>query len=207
MRTVLRGAAGIRFWLLAAASLLALAARASEIGVLDARLREAEEGLLLDAEFSVDLNARLAQAVASGVPLYFVVDFEFARPRWYWFDQKVSQRRLQMRLSHHAVSRQYRLSSGTLQQAFPTLREALDVMRRIRGWLVVERADLEPDASYDVAIRMRLDPALLPKPIQVSALTSGEWNLDSGWKRSRYRVPQQAPAPVEVREPRATPAQ
>lgn len=200
MRRAPRGMSWLRVWFLAAASIVALGVHADEIGLVDARLRVSDGGLVLDAEFSLELNSRLAQAVTSGVALYFAVEFEITRPRWYWFDEKLGQRRLQLRLSHHAVSRQYRLSSGTLQQSFPTLRDALEVLRRVRGWLVIERAALEVDAPYDAALRMRLDPALLPRPIQVSALTSGEWHLDSGWKRMSYRTPQQAPAPVESRE-------
>ena len=207
MRRAPRVIGWLRLWVLAAASLLALGLRADEIGLVDARLREAEEGLVLDADFAIELNPRLSQAVASGVALYFSVEFEFTRPRWYWFDQKLGHRRLQLRLSHHAVSRQYRLSSGSLQQSFSTLSDALEVLRRVRGWLVIERAALEVDAPYEAALRMRLDPSLLPRPIQVSALTSGEWNLDSGWKRMKYRTPQQAPAPVESREQRGVPTQ
>ena len=51
---------------------------------------------------------------------YFVVDFEMSRPRWYWFDEKAAAKQLQLRLSYHPLSRQYRLSTGTLQQNFAT---------------------------------------------------------------------------------------
>ena len=50
---------------------------------------------------------------------------------------------------------------------------------------------------------MRLDTALLPKPFQLSALTSRELHLESAWRRFIVRSPQQLPAPVETREPRA----
>ena len=82
---------------------------------------------------------RLEEVVANGVPLYFRVEFELARRRWYWFDETTAVRRLQVRLSYHALSRQYRLSTGLLQQNFATLEEALNVLRRVRNWLVVER--------------------------------------------------------------------
>ena len=48
---------------------------------------------------------------------------------------------------------------------------------------------------------MRLDGALLPKPFQVSAITSRELNLESPWKRFTFR-PVVAPASVESREPK-----
>jgi hypothetical protein len=177
-------------------------ARADEIEVGKVQLRAVEEGLVLDADFEFELTPRLAEVVANGVPLYFRVDFELTRRRWYWFDDKAASRRLELRLSYHALSRQYRLSTGLLQQSFADLDEALNVLKRVRHWLVVERTESFADADYEAAVRMRLDPALLPKPFQLSALTSRELQLDSPWKRFTVRSPKQLPAPVESREPR-----
>jgi len=192
--------------LLAALAIWAVAAgapvRADEIEVTDARLTAGEEGVTLSADFSFELNPRLAETVANGVPLYFVVDFELTRPRWYWFDEKAASKRIQTRLSYHALSRHYRLSTGVLQQNYASLDEALNVLRRVRGWQVVDRAAVLAEANYEVAVRMRLDTTLLPKPFQLSAITNRELNLESSWKRFTFRPPPAPPAPVESREPR-----
>jgi hypothetical protein len=180
----------------------AVAAHADEIEVADARLAVTEDGVVMAADFAFDLNPRLAEAVTNGVPLYFVVEFELTRPRWYWFDEKAAVRRIQLRLSYHALSRQYRLSTGVLQRNYPTLEEALNVLRRVRNWLVVDRGAGLADASYEAAVRMRLDGTLLPKPFQLSAITSRELNLESPWKRFTFRPPAAFPAPVESREPK-----
>jgi len=37
--------------------------------------------------------------------------------------------------------------------------------------------------EYLAGLRMKLDLAQLPKPLQVNALTSKDWSLDSGWHR------------------------
>ena len=62
------------------------------------------------------------------------------------------------------------------------------------------------EANYEAAVRMRLDVALLPKPFQLSALTSRELNLESPWRRFAFRptaaMTAPVPAPVESREPR-----
>jgi hypothetical protein len=185
-------------------ALLAISpANADDIEVRDARLHATEEGLVLDADFDFELSPRLSDVVANGVPLYFRVDFELTRRRWYWFDESAASKRLQLRLSYHALSRQYRLSTGLLQQSFATLDEALNVLKRIRNWLVVDRTVTFDEADYDAAVRMRLDPTLLPKPFQLSALTSRDLQLDSPWKRFTVRSPRQLPAPVESREPKA----
>src|SRR5207237_9061109 len=181
------------------ALLLLPPARASEIDVRDAQLRAAEEGLMLDADFDFELSPRLSDVVANGVPLYFRVDFELTRRRWYWFDESAASKRLQLRLSYHPLSRQYRLSTGLLQQSFATLDEALNVLKRIRNWLVVDRTVTFDEADYEAAVRMRLDPTLLPKPFQLSALTSRDLQLDSSWKRSIVHSPRQLAAPVARR--------
>jgi len=183
--------------------LLALAtfrAAANEVEVQAASLEAVEDGLVLNADFDFELNQRLEEIVASGVPLYFRVDFELTRPRWYWFDEKAASRQLQLRLSYHALSRHYRLSTGTLQQNFASLGEALNVLKRVRNWLVADRTITFSDADYQAAVRMRLDAGMLPRPFQLSALTSRELQLESAWKRFSVR-PRQLPAPVESREP------
>jgi hypothetical protein len=182
-------------------ALAAPAGRAQGIEVLDASLRAVEEGLVLDAEFELELTPRLAEVVANGVPLYFRVEFQLTRPRWYWFDEKAASRHLQLRLSYHALSRQYRLSTGLLQQSFATLEEALNVLKRVRNWLVVDRTASFAAADYHAALRMRLDTALLPKPFQMSALLNRDLQLGSAWRRFTVRSPRQLPAPVESREP------
>ena len=175
--------------------------RADEIEVREVRLRASDEGLVLDAEFRFELTPRLADVVANGVPVYFRVEFELTRRRWYWFDENTASRRLQARLSYHALSRQYRLSTGLLQQNFPTLEEALNVLRRVRNWLVVDRTVPLSAGDYEAAVRMRHDASLLPKPFQLSALTGRDLHLESGWYRFAVRGLEQAPAPVENREP------
>lgn len=176
------------------------AARAEQIEVRELALRASQDGLVLDADFAFELTPRLLDMVSNGVPVYFTVEFEMTRRRWYWFDENAASRRLQLRLSYHALLRQYRLSTGLLQQSFATLEEALQVLMRVRNWLVVDRTVTFSDADYEAAVRMRLDAALLPKPFQLSALTSRELQLESPWKRFTVRSPRQLPAPVESRD-------
>lgn len=188
------------------ACLAAPGARAEGIEVRSASLRPTEAGLVLDADFELELTPRLADVVVNGVPLYFRVDFELTRPRWYWFDETTATERLQLRLSYHALSRQYRLSTGLLQQNFASLEEALNVLKRIRNWLVVDRSVALSGEDYQAAVRMRHDVSMLPKPFQLSALTGRELHLESPWYRFTVSALEQAPAPVESRELPGTPA-
>jgi hypothetical protein len=172
--------------------LVALSVGADEIEVRDVVLRSVDEGLALDADFAFELTPRLAEVLANGVPLYFRVEFELTRRRWYWFDETAASRQTHLRLSYHALSRQYRLSTGPLQQSFPSLEEALNVLKRVRNWRVVDRSLDLSNVEYDAAVRMRLDTTLLPKPFQLSALTSRELHLESAWKRFIVRAPRLA---------------
>jgi len=151
-----------------------------------AAIEAVEEGYAVTAQFDVELTPRLEEALNSGVALYFVVDFELVRPRWYWFDERSVASRLQYRLTYHALSRQYRLWTGTLHQPFATLPEALRVLGRVRSWVVLERDQVVSGRTYQAGVRMQLDTALLPKPFQLTAITSREWSLSSDWRRFAF---------------------
>jgi hypothetical protein len=198
----MRRVAFLTRFLVLLASLVAPSLRAEDNEVRDVSLRAVEDGFVLDADFAFDLTPRLAEVVANGVPLYFVVEFELGRRRWYWLDEIAASKKLELRLSYHPLSRQYRLSAGPLQQNFETLGQALNVLKRLRNWLVVDRTVAFSDADYDAAVRLKLDTALLPKPFQLSALTSRDLHLEIPWKRFTVRSPKQLPAPVESREPK-----
>ncbi|MCM8612150.1 DUF4390 domain-containing protein [Accumulibacter sp.] len=156
---------------------------ASDISVRNPVLSPSDEGYLLSADFNINLNARLDDAIARGVTLYFVVDFELTRARWYWLDEQVISRSQTFQLSYHALTRQYRLSSGALHQSFTSLDDAQRILSRLRNWLVLERGAFRPGESYQAAVRMRLDLSQMPKTFQVNALANRDWNLSSEWAR------------------------
>ncbi len=86
-------------------------------------------------------------------------------------------------LSYHALTRQYRLSSGALHQSFPTLDDAQRILSRLRNWQVLEKGSVKYDQTYLAAVRMRLDLSQMPKTFQVNALANRDWNLSSDWAR------------------------
>ena len=179
-------------------------ALADEIEVTDARLSAAEEGVVLAADFAFELGPRLAEVVTNGVPLYFVVEFELTRPRWYWFDEKTAAKRLQLRLSYHPLSRQYRLSTGVLQQNYANARgsaeRAAPRAQLAGGGALAPRSPTRttrPPCACGSTSRM------LPKPFQLSAITSRELNLESPWRRFIFRPPVWPRRRRAGREPRA----
>jgi hypothetical protein len=171
--------------LLGAAALLMPAQPVHAEGILvrGAALAGAEEGYYLEADFEITLNATLEDALNKGVPLYFLLEFEVIRPRWYWLDDKVVNSQQQYRLAYNALTRQYRLGIGAFYQNFSDLNEALSFLSRVRRRQVLELGMLSRGSVYSAAVRMRLDVSQLPKPFQLNALASRDWNLSSDWHR------------------------
>jgi hypothetical protein len=163
--------------------LAAPAAKADTIPVVEASLRVEDERVELYAEFTFSFTSTLEEALQRGVPLYFVQEFELARPRWYWFDEKVVQNATTYRVSYAPLTRQYRVSSGLLGQTFDELADVERMIGRITARSVARVDQLEKGARYDAAVRVRLDVEKLPKPFQVTALASREWQLASDWYR------------------------
>lgn len=168
-------------WLLAAAG----TATADTVAVRSAELRIEEGEVLLNAEFDLTLNATLEEALQRGIPLYFLLEFELSRSRWYWLDEKLSQTTISYRVSYNALTRQYRvaLGSGLLAPTFNTLEEVERYVGRVTSRPVASASALSKGTRYDAALRLRLDVNQLPKPFQVSALGSREWTLSSDWYR------------------------
>ena len=161
----------------------ALCALGQGIEIRKPTLTFEDNALVLDAQFDVQLTPTLEDALNKGVPLYFSLDFELIRPRWYWFNDRAVSLHQQYRLSYNALTRQYRLGVGNLYQNYATLPEALEVMSRFRRRFEVDSGAVRRDTQYVAALRMRLDTSQLPKPFQISALGSSQWQVSSDWYR------------------------
>ena len=174
-------------------------ALATEVSVRGQELLASEDGVTLSADFNINFNSRLEDVVNRGVVLYFAVDFELLRDRWYWFDEQVVKRTRTVELYYHALTRQYRLSTGALHQNFTTLDQALHVLSRLRSWPVLEKGEVKAGQTYMAGLRLRLDLSQMPKTFQVSALANRDWNLASDWLRWEYTYTPYA-APAELPE-------
>lgn len=170
----------------ACCTLLVLLAFVPAVHADDARIRSAEivrgdGGYVLNADIDIELNSRLADAVARGVSLYFVTELRIERPRWYWLNEVVVDRSLHYRLSYHAITRSYRLSIGSFHQSFDDLDAAVRTMQRVRNWQIADTSQLAAGQSHEVALRFRLDTSQLPKPFQVTVIGGRDWNLGTDW--------------------------
>ena len=168
--------------------------KADGIAVQKAEARFDGDSYQLSADFEMHFNAMVDQALTRGVPLYFISEFSLTRPRWYWLDEVVAQSEQITRLTYNALTRQYRIARGPLFQNFSSLDDALRIighqsaapidaalLRQDEGYLAAILP--KKDGDYIAAVRMRLDVTQLPKPLQVNALATEDWSLDSDWYR------------------------
>ena len=185
----------------AAASMLALAAQAQSIALRNIAngtppsLVLVDDNWTVNADFDIELGARMEEALGNGVALYFLVEIELTRPRWYWLDERVLSERLTLRIGYQPLVRQYRLSSGALYRNFASLSELLQELGRIRGWQVAERDRLKPGEPYKAFIRMRLDSSQVPRMMQVGPGAVRDWTLQSEWQRFVVPAPGAEVAP------------
>lgn len=179
-----------RLWLCAVLLLLCLGmsvARAEGVAVDKIDVRISGDGYRIAADFGIELNFVVEQALTHGVPIYFSSEFTLTRPRWYWLDEEVAHSEQSSKLSYNILTRQYRITRGALYQNFDSLEEVLRLFGH-QAFPLVPATQLTPGTDYEASVRMRLDVTQLPKPLQVNALATRDWDLDSGWHRWTIRA-------------------
>ena len=145
-----------------------------------------DEGLLLSAAVRFDLPTVIDDALAKGIPMFFVAEAVLFRDRWYWYDKQMAAAERHMRLSYQPLTRRWRLvvspapigNSGlALGQTFDTREESLAAVQRISHWKIAVAAHIDRDERYNVDFRFRLDVSQLPRPFQIGAVGQDDWNI------------------------------
>ncbi len=170
-------------------TLLPTTAYAEGATITGAKLEAFEDGYQVDADIQLELTAALQEAVRKGVPLYFIVEFELSRSRWYWLDQTVASASRERRISYAPLTDQYRISYSGISQNVASFEDVRRALSRVRSWQVLERGGLRAGEKYDAALRFRLDTSQLPKPFQLNVIASKEWSLSSDWYRWTISAP------------------
>ena len=161
-------------------------AQAAQPEVKLLQLERSADSLLLSANIEFQLPAAVEDALLKGVPVIFVAEAEVLRERWYWADKRLASTVRQMRLSHHPMTRRWRLSlssgenpasGAALNLNFESLAEALATISRLSSWRIADWAELEADARHQLQFRFRLDVGQLPRPMQIGTLGQNDWNI------------------------------
>lgn len=152
--------------------------------VTQLHVERSDEGVLLSAAVRFELPQAVEEALAKGIPMYFVAEAAIYRDRWYWYDKRVAFATRHMRLSYQPLTRRWRLqvsptpighSGIVLGQTFDTQEEAVAAIQRISRWRVADASEVDPDASHNIDFRFRLDVSQLPRPFQIGAVGQAEW--------------------------------
>ena len=175
----------MRFWkkfspiigLIVLLGVIAGEANAAGIQVRNAELSEAGEAYQLNADFDISFSLEVEDALNKGIPLNFLLEFQLVSPRRFWFDQEIINVKQNLRLSYHALSRQYLINLSQQQKSFTSLAEALEELSRVRNWIVLEKSQVGKGEDYRAELSFQLDSSRLPKALQVEALGSERWNL------------------------------
>jgi hypothetical protein len=147
-----------------------------------------EDGLYLTTSVRFELPAVVEEALQKGIPMFFLVEADLVRERWYWYDKRLTHATRTLRLAFQPLTRRWRLSAGpgagtnpglglALSQNFESLDEALATLQRISRWKVVDASELESDATYSLDFRFRLDLTQLPRPFQIGVVGQSEWTV------------------------------
>ena len=165
------------------------AAPATEITQL--RVERADDGIHLSALVRFELAPVVQDALLKGIPLFFVVEADIYRERWYWTDQRVASTARTLRLAYQPLTRRWRvnIASGlitssaglraALNQNYDTLDEALSAIQRVARWKIADSADLDPGAAYTLDFNFRLDLSQLPRPFQIGMAGQREWSISA----------------------------
>jgi hypothetical protein len=159
-----------------------------------------DDEVVVSAQVVFELPTAVEDALLKGIPLFFVIEADVLRERWYWYDKKVSSAERHMRLAYQPLTRRWRLNVTTgagrevslglaLNQGFDTLAQALSVIKRISRWKIGEASEIDPTQKYKVDFRFRLDLNQLPRPFQIGALGQSDWDIAAASSAALLPVP------------------
>jgi hypothetical protein len=163
-------------------------AHAEGVNIKAVKIDATEEGHQVNADFDIVLAPALLEAARKGVPLYFIIEVELTRDRWYWLDDVVVRATRDRRVSYLPLTEQYRLTTSGVSQQVNSVDDVRRALSRVRSWTIAEKGKLRNGERYNAAIRFRLDSTQLPKPFQLNTIGSKEWNLSSEWYRWSFVV-------------------
>ncbi|MEC5214820.1 hypothetical protein RCH06_003389 [Polaromonas sp. CG_9.5] len=182
-----------RFVLVACVCLL-LAPRPSAAApteITQLRVERADDGVYLSANVRFDVPAVVEDALLKGIAIFFVVEADIYRDRWYWTDPRVASAARTLRLAYQPLTGRWRVnivsglitsSSGlraTLNQNYETLPEALSAIQRLSRWKIAEVSEIEADANYALELNFRLDLSQLPRPFQIGVAGQRDWTISA----------------------------
>lgn len=165
------------------------AARAADVEVKSAKIEATDEGYRVAASFSLELSEGLRKAIKDGIPVSFTTEAELTRSRWYWVDEKVVHSEYTVKIAYNEWTQQYTATiNNGLQQSFPSLDSALNLVTRPSRWLIADKSILSAGASYNVALRLRMGLSMIPMHLQIPSFNDSNLSQKTDWKRFSFKA-------------------
>lgn len=137
----------------------------------------------VDATLGIELSDDAREAIESGVPLTFVIDFRIEHERRFLWDKNVLALRRSLELAHHALAESYVVTdpvAGT-HSVSPSLQGALKALGMLSNIAIGKASDLGLEADLIGRVRAQLDIESLPAPLRPIAYISPSWRIKSDW--------------------------
>ena len=200
------------FWVCAVLLFVSQTSRAAELTQLD--IERAEDGVYLSANVQFELPSVVEDAMAKGIPMFFVAEADVYQNRWYWADKRVASAARTIRLAFQPLTRRWRvnITSGlvnnstglraALNQNYDTLPDAMAAVQRLSRWRIADNADIELDAPHRLEVNFNLDLSQLPRPLQIGVLGQKDWAVSV---RHNQRLQLGALKPADKSKPALSP--
>ena len=137
----------------------------------------------VDARIAYQLDGKPREALESGVPLVLEVELRVQRARKYLWNETIADVLLRHKLNYRALTQQYQLenlNTGEIE-SFTSLNAALNFLRQLRRFPLIDASLLQDDAPYLLSIRANLDIESLPTPLRALAYVTPDWYRGSAW--------------------------
>jgi len=144
--------------------------------------------LSLDIDFGMELSPAMREALERGVPLSFTIELQIEQPRWWWLNKTLVNASMSRRIFYNTLTQQWRVSIGDLGFMVGSFQEALDIVKRVRGWEVAPLDRFEHNTNYVGQVRIMLDTTQLSRPLQLDASKRDDWNMASPWRSFEFSV-------------------
>ena len=153
------------------------------------RLERTEEGIFLSTSAKFDLPPVVEDALLKGIAMFFVVEADIYRDRWYWMDRRVSNSARTIRLAYQPLTRRWRVNTvpgiignplglrATSNQSYESLPDALLALQRISNWKIAEPGEVDSVNRHYIEFHFRLDLSQLPRPFQIGVAGQRDWTV------------------------------
>lgn len=155
---------------------------------------QSDQQLLLDSSIRFSLPDEILKAVQHEIPLTFETEIELNEVHpmlGIEIERNRVHIRYQTQLRYIGFNRRYIISNrrNNQVQAFENLKDALQTLGTLSNFKLTDLADLHPDTTYIINMRVRLNKWELPTPLIIDSLFRQNWHLDSGWRSIEIQSP------------------